>query len=83
MDDIIFLGCTTFSSNDKKMYKISYAVKINDRSGNDYLGYECGMHLTSEDFYRRLSKLKPMDHFKGIVIRGGKPDYALRLIRLE
>lgn len=83
MDDIIFLGCTCFSNNSKNYFKISYAVKMPDKAGSDYIGLECGMELTSQEIFDKLKRLKSMDHFKGIVIRQGKEKgYTLRLIRV-
>lgn len=82
-DDFIYLGCNKYSGTDKKdgheytMYRIAFAVIPPDTY---YTGYECAATSVTEDIYNKLSKLKPLDHFKGIVVRD--PRKGLTIYRL-
>lgn len=83
MDDFIFLGYNSFTGTDKKdgheytTYKIAFAVAPPDTF---FTGYEVAIANVSKDFFDKLSKLKPLDHFKGIVVR--HPVKGLQIYRL-
>lgn len=80
MDEIIYLGSTTFETKaGKTLYKVSFAAHVDDITGKSYGGYEADTCLVSEDMYKALSKCKAMDKVKGIVIRD---NYRLKIYRL-
>lgn len=80
-DTIIYLGSTSFVSNKGAVcYKVSFAVHMQDISGDKYNGFEADTCMVTEEQYKVLSKLKPNDQIQGIVTRN---NYRLQIYRLN
>lgn len=83
-DEFIYLGCNAYTGTDKNdgheytTYRISFAVIPPDTF---YEGYEVNNPSVKKEVYDKLSKLKPLDKFKGIVVRD--PKKGLIIYRLD
>lgn len=74
-DEFIFLGCNSYTGKDKvdghefTTYRIALACTPPDTF---YKGYEVASPSVSKEIFDKLSKLKPLDKFQGIVVRDPK-----------
>lgn len=79
MDDIIYLGATSFvNSKGEKAYRISFASTAPD---SFFEGYEAAICYVDVKVFTALHALKVGTHVKGIVVRD--PKYkSLKIYRL-
>lgn len=82
-DDFIFLGSNSYTGKDPKdgheytIYRIAFAVVPPDTY---YTGYEVASPSVKKEYFDKLSKFKPLEHFKGVVVRD--PRKGLTIYRL-